>query len=572
MICRSGRVGKGLMMKRSELYTGAALSVLAGFMICFFAPIDLYMTNSGEFWFDLVKMFPVILVMFLLGTTVNLLAFVIASVISMQFFKACVFLETALLLILYIQGNYLAAHLPNIDGNEIVWAEYRRDMIISWILIIVVFAVLLFLFLRLKAKAFNRVVNYLSIGILLMLIITTIVEVISGRDRIRKDLSITVTDSNMMELSKNRNVIVMVVDWTGAEYFEKMLEQHPEYMETFEDFIFYNNTMGMYPFTVFSIPYILTGERYEGQEAFAGYFNNALNNAPLFKKIEEEAYQISVYETNLLLGNEIADRCVNVRPAPSAISSFPLFAKHLFKLVGFRYVPYPMKRFSIVKLGDFDKLKMTVGEYNAFHWDNREFYEKIQTSSIEQIDQNVFQFIHLEGGHPPFHLKGELEEIENPTYQEDDYIGQLEAEAFMLKAYLQKLKDADVYDHSAIVIMADHGYNLDYDDGNNGANPILFVKGAGEHHQAAVSGAPVSFDDLQEAFIRLTDGKTGGEVFDVADGENRKRRYLWMQEWYTLSQPLIEYVSEGEARDTASFVKSGNIYQYTGVSQHIPVE
>ncbi|MFQ8901895.1 MAG: hypothetical protein ACLR7D_08430 [Lachnospira eligens] len=58
------------------------------------------------------------------------------------------------------------------------------------------------------------------------------------------------------------------------------------------------------------------------------------------------------------------------------------------------------------------------------------------------------------------------------------------------------------------IVMADHGYGLSYGPRNR-QHPVLFVKGKNESHDYTVSEAPISYDDLQEAFSRLLDGSNG---------------------------------------------------------------
>ena len=95
----------------------------------------------------------------------------------------------------------------------------------------------------------------------------------------------------------------------------------------------------------------------------------------------------------------------------------------------------------------------------------------------------------------------------------------------------------------------------------------------GEKHPFQVSDAPISYYDLQDAYIRLKDGKTGEDVFEYKEGDDRERTFLWMEEWSSLVQPLVEYKTAGHVRDTASFEKSGNVFQYTeGADTHVKTQ
>ena len=48
--------------------------------------------------------------------------------------------------------------------------------------------------------------------------------------------------------------------------------------------------------------------------------------------------------------------------------------------------------------------------------------------------------------------------------------------------YLEKLKKADSYDNSVIIIMSDHGYDEEGTEEYGRQNPLLMIKGRNEHH------------------------------------------------------------------------------------------
>lgn len=67
-------------------------------------------------------------------------------------------------------------------------------------------------------------------------------------------------------------------------------------------------------------------------------------------------------------------------------------------------------------------------------------------------------------------LDKEVHVIENGTYE-----GNVSACVTVIDRYLNKLKDAGVYDNSVIIIMSDHGYNAD--GGTEGRqNPFLLLR------------------------------------------------------------------------------------------------
>ena len=125
--------------------------------------------------------------------------------------------------------------------------------------------------------------------------------------------------------------------------------------------------------------------------------------------------------------------------------------------------------------------------------------------------------------------------------------------------YLNKLRDAGVYDQTAIVLMGDHGFQYHWKDRLEGrCNALLAVKGVGERHDMRLSEAPISYEDLQEAYQRLLDGKSSQEVFDAKEGEERPRRALLY--WHGYEERLYENIQHGYASDADAMWYTGNCY------------
>ena len=160
--------------------------------------------------------------------------------------------------------------------------------------------------------------------------------------------------------------------------------------------------------------------------------------------------------------------------------------------------------------------------------------------------------IHLVGAHSPWHQDAQMNEIENGTYEQS-----IEASMTIVATYLQKLKDSGVYDNTAIMILSDHGYNIEDDDSSEKRqHPILFVKGVGEHYdELQISSAPISQSDYLEAYTRLLDGKQGDAIFDYKEGDARERRFLF----YDYDEPthFYEYMQTGYAGDVDTMYFTG---------------
>ena len=115
---------------------------------------------------------------------------------------------------------------------------------------------------------------------------------------------------------------------------------------------------------------------------------------------------------------------------------------------------------------------------------------------------------------------------------------------------MQMLKEANIYNNTCIIVMADHGQGSGFND-----NPILFIKGFNEQHEMKINDAPISFDDLQEAYERLLNGTSSEAVFDYQEGDYRERRFLFQDDDNNPQQIMEEYVQKGHAGNWDTLTK-----------------
>jgi hypothetical protein len=156
----------------------------------------------------------------------------------------------------------------------------------------------------------------------------------------------------------------------------------------------------------------------------------------------------------------------------------------------------------------------------------------------------------------PYRYNAQVQRIDS---DQGSYQQNVECSMTIVAAYLQKLKDAGVYDNSAILVMADHGYDPDPVEPVVGRmNPFLAVKGLDEHHDLAISKAPISYEDLQTAYARLLEGKSSGQVFDAQEGDDRVRRCILYK--YLEDDHMLEYTQQGDAADPSGLTPTGTVY------------
>ena len=115
------------MLRPSYVFLTAAFA----FLLTIFAPIDYFIINKDEFWFDIKDMLPMVIAGFILMFAFTFILYVILSRISSRaarFFSA---VHISLLIFIFVQGNFLAGDLRRLTGEGEDWAQFRVQNMIS---------------------------------------------------------------------------------------------------------------------------------------------------------------------------------------------------------------------------------------------------------------------------------------------------------------------------------------------------------------------------------------------------------------------------------------------------------
>ncbi len=540
-----------------ELFPGLCLSFTMAFLAGLYGPLELYFTNPDEFKFSVSVLLPELLKLFFLLFAVCALCFFLCRLVHKKLYHAALLVGLVGLVCTYIQGVYMSGALPALDGTSIPWETYVPQHIASvvlWVVVIVLAAVLTrFLKMHRMKTLMNAVSGFLTA---LMLVTLATLSLTGG---LAPKQEAVMSKDHAFDLSRQENLLIFVIDAADSATFRTMMETtNPDFGEVLEDFTYYPDTVCAYPFTLRSIPYILSGEWDENKTDFSAATTAALDRSPLFETLRDRGYRMGLYEEDLVYESENIYQFENVRRAEYEISGFADIAKAELELVWYKYAPYPLKGLFYVDMLEFYRLLRTPEGEKVYQANNLESYRDIRDIPVEISQEPCFRFMHVEGAHVPYRYNKHVERIHTSqgTYEQN-----MEAAMTMVQTYLEKLKTAGVYDSSAIIIMSDHGYGYNASIPTLGrSNALLAVKGRNEHHDLQISDAPISFEDLQTAYVRLLDGKPGDQVFDARPGDRRERRFMLYE--FKDSHRMWEYVQTGHASDPGSLVPTGRTFHY----------
>lgn len=525
------------------------ISFVLSFMLYLYEPLLTYSSNINDFWFDFNLMISnIILYMILIFLFLILVYFLLYLFLrrkNIKIYKIILVISFILFLYTYIQGNYLVGALPQLNGDIIDWSKYGDENIISILTFLLVVIVELILIKKYKLDKTIKINCYMTIIVFFMLF-TSFISILCNKE-IYKDKSIEIaTTKNINNVSSDKNFFIFLVDSVDSREFSDVVSSNLSYKETFNDFTYYPDTTSGYLFTRDSIPFILSGIWNQEETDFVDYYNDAFNNSKLFKKLTDENYNMNFYEYEIYSNNRNFEKFENIKLYSDKINSVSFF-KQFTKYILYKYLPYPLKKYSKIETASFDSCKIE-DDIDYFKWSNKEAYNNLINNKLEFVNDKYFQFLHIEGGHVPFDYDEDVNIIENGTYKQ-----KLTAVLKVISTFINRLKENNAYDNSVIIILADHG------EGKNTLrqNPILYIKGINEHHEMYISDIPVAYEDLIDAYISLLENKKSTELFLNLD-KNRPRRVL--NNLYT-REIMIEWYQYGKAWDNDTFKASGREFR-----------
>ncbi len=517
--------------------TELLLAFIFSFMMYFYEPLLLYCSNIYDFWFDIYLYFKYVVFLFLVMFVVFFLILLLLRKIFKE--RLSKYISYILFIFSYVQGNILVGGLAPIDGFNLIPDpnEFYIGNLLSFILFAVVIIVVNKIFKKMNIKKINKVINY-SVLIIFVMLLTATVSLVFKKDFFIEKESVYATQNNLNSYSNNKNFIVLVVDSIDSRTFDYFVKDK----SLLNDFTYYPDTLSSYPYTRYSIPLILTGKNYLNEEPFVDFYTKSIEDSKIIDKLNKDKYSLNVYTPEVLYNNENYKKISNIDKANSI--NFINLIKVQTKYSFYKYSAYSLKFFANISKLNFNDLKPG----NYYVTDNKNFYDSLD--DIKVIDNNMYKLIHIDGGHTP-RLYGEnMNKVNNGTYEDG-----IKASISIVEKLLKTLKDNNLYDNSAIIILADHGNITDSIKGRT--NPMLYIKGFNEKHDYNISGDRASYNNLEGVLLDLLDGNDSKELFKKYDNTIR-RVYLYE---FNKDKDIMEFIQPSNAWDFNALYYSGKNFR-----------
>ena len=516
------------------------------FTLFVFAPVDLYLSSSEEFWFTLGDLSRWLLIIALAAfVLITALVFLLPPKLSVAFrcvVYACSFLT-------WLQGNLLVPDYGTLDGSKIDWSAYTLHYVLDALLWLCVIVLFLFLLFRFRRK-FRRILETAACILLVTQIISLGFFLIQGRKNNTEE-SLYLSDSGQFTVSPQENTLVFVVDTVDSLLFEDLIRQYPEVISReFEDFTFYRDTVGGAARTRYAVPYILTGDVDREERSYPEYLKAAYAASPLMNELASGKYDTGFYTFGQFMDLTRTDAIGNAASGSPAPSSHLRLTAQFLQLTAFRYAPSVLARFFWMYPGDFERWKGRVGADTAYILDDTGFYRDLCSQGLKpSAKKPVFRFLHLRGVHSPYTLDENARQV---GYGNTDESRQCLGALKIVSDYLERLKALGLYDQASIFILADHG---SYSHSSVGQSPLFMAKLPGSSHPFETSDLPLHFSSLPEMLVSALQGTlTSLEPYRASSP-----RYFYKRSEENATVSLTEYVIDGPVWE-APAVETGVVF------------
>jgi len=254
---------------RRRLALSLLVCLFDAFTVLVVAPYELVAANSASLVFGLDSVWQLILVA---GLLVGVVCALVLSVFRGRAFDVLLALALAVGIGSYVQTLFLNGSLTVADGNLIDWSKYTGEMVGNLLVWGAIAAALVTLAVM-REKAGRAVAAVASVALVLVQLVGVVSLWVSPPDGSSVQTQrIYTTEQGMFDVSKDKNVIVLVVDTVDSLKTEAVYANHPEMLDEFTGFTWYQNSTGSMIPTRYGIPFLLTGSYPKAGETWNDFF------------------------------------------------------------------------------------------------------------------------------------------------------------------------------------------------------------------------------------------------------------------------------------------------------------
>lgn len=557
----------------------------------YFAPLNLLLLNARE-----IPSSPSVVLALSWKLAVALMIFtaLLSAILALDSRRklGCVIISIATLF--HLQGNVFSWNYGLFDGGDIDWQAHNAVGVME----IVIWLALPALAVRYRDKIWPHI-PLLALTIALMQAASLAVQLSNGKEfptgqamAPAVEEATKSPDEGLYDFSTEKNVLIIIADTFSSPTFEEILEKEPSIAQQLSGFTSYTNTLGVSPYTLLSIPTILSSRIYENSGTIQSFMSESFSENSLPAVFQENGYNTRVVTMGLYKGylqwlpSQNTTSVLDRREEDTQLRHY----LQLWDLTLFRYAPHYLKkqiynqhkwllqtRFldpesrkdaQDVLFGQGPPMMIPTSVHRASRVIRDRFVERANTVS----ESPTFKFIHLFTSHTPYLMDSNGSPLSESQYEERA----LERRAFDQSKYalseildmVSKLKKLGIYDNTLIIIAADHGSDI-INDSRAGfmrrSHPMLLIKPIDGANKLRYSKAPTSLLDIPITVSKALDIKADFSGYSILDGNipsARVRNYYYFNWnshgfWSAERLPHLEkYGITGQVDDQTAWEKS----------------
>jgi hypothetical protein len=550
----------------------------------FFLPLTIFFTNRQEIIASDGLVFRIALIY-------SGLAFVFSMILLLLFKGKLRIIANAVLVwltvVVWLQANVFNWNYGLWDGDDLAWelVHWKTAIDLSaWILLAV--------FLGLWAVWKNKRLHVCLIILLLMqsanIALLYQKSAAVTETEISDSEEVNALGPHQFSYSKDKNIIVLILDSYQSDVFLESLEDDPDMMQQLQGFTFYPDALSSYISTRLAVPELLTGTRYQNEIPLNRHLKEVHEKHSLIQLLSDLGYDTSLFTTYpSTYVHELAFLNKNQKELSAF---FPAALNQLYVSSFFRMAPHILRKEIFTRF---------IQETTSTE-DRDQFVSALNQYTSVSLDSPALRWYHLLGLHFPWNADGKKLSSGN----RDNSLLIAEQLNLVIKNLVHQLQSESIYDSSAILIFGDHGNGGVATNNNRLARrssivaqtacfqnktainvaktvhnyswertlPMVLFKPFQAEEAFQVSCTPISLADIYPTILDLAglephNETKGTSLLKLDAGEPRVRTALFY-DYKDRSKrpkgyfsPLYEYAVDGFCWHEKSYAYSGFVYQ-----------
>lgn len=557
---------------QNKKITVMAMSAILSLNIFIFSPWSLYLTNIEQFTTSLLEVMNLCLIPALILCLLFIPVFALIPVKNMHRVAALIAMFSILT---WFQGNVLLWGYGPLDGQNIMWSEYVWR---GWIDVTLWIAAIILV---------NSFYNIIGKFVVRTAIFVFIIQMLSlsyisyeNRELIHKENSnkSLADPTELFKFSKNGNILHIVTDGFQSDVFDELLHHKKlknRYQNSFQGFVFYRETLGVFPYTKFSVPAFLASEVYSNKTPKNAYIDNVLSNNTIISVADKNGYEVDIASAGGYLINRYSNLPYTNMYNLDNVKSVGVRYKDTATALDiglFRILPHFLKKYIYNEQKWFmSQFVVSEGIYQLNYFSHTLFLNLFSQSMSVERKKPVYKYIHIMNTHNPMVVDQQCRYSAQAGVQmvRETLTNQSKCTLDTLSILFDKMRDLGVYDSTLIIVHGDHGgWVPNYRQGppvlfstgveapkwlTSLASPLLAIKKPGDNTDFRVSNIQASLLDIPATISDMMNWNANFKfqsLEKIKPGNSRKRffRFFFYQknaheEDYT--RPIQEFSIEG---------------------------